>query len=218
MGIIPAGINTPQIIVDVAKLQQNIDRVAHRVASQGLKLRPHAKTHKMHEIAERQMNAGAAGLTVATVGEALAFALHGVAKIFIAYPLEGAGILQCDSVVLHLRDGVAAALHAVPAQCMLGLRGEPDVPDDGHTGKDHGANVLGVLRGAFHLDRVGMAFLHQAHRGGHGLCRRLLVAAKRQVGDDQRALGAIGNSFGEDDHFVEADRQRGLVAEDGIGG
>ncbi|WP_223308783.1 hypothetical protein [Glutamicibacter nicotianae] len=36
MGIIPAGINTPQIIVDVAKLQQNIDRVAHRVASQGL--------------------------------------------------------------------------------------------------------------------------------------------------------------------------------------
>ncbi|KWR70325.1 alanine racemase [Arthrobacter sp. W1] len=87
MGIIPAGINTPQIIVDVAKLQQNIDRVAHRVASQGLKLRPHAKTHKMHEIAERQMKAGAAGLTVATVGEALAFALHGVAKIFIAYPL-----------------------------------------------------------------------------------------------------------------------------------
>ena len=74
MGIIPAGINTPQIIVDVAKLQQNIDRVAHRVASQGLKLRPHAKTHKMHEIAERQMNAGAAGLTVATVGEALAAA------------------------------------------------------------------------------------------------------------------------------------------------
>ena len=28
---------------------------------------------------------------------------------------EGAGILQCDSVVLHLCDGVAAALHAVPA-------------------------------------------------------------------------------------------------------
>lgn len=87
MGTIPAGINTPQLIVDVAKLEKNIARVARRAASQGLKLRPHAKTHKMHEIAERQMTAGASGLTVATVGEALAFALHGVAKIFIAYPL-----------------------------------------------------------------------------------------------------------------------------------
>lgn len=87
MSTIPVGISTPQILVDVAKLEKNIDRVAHRVASQGLKLRPHAKTHKMQEIAERQMNAGAAGLTVATVGEALSFALHGVAKIFIAYPL-----------------------------------------------------------------------------------------------------------------------------------
>lgn len=87
MGNIPAGINTPEILIDVAKLDKNIERVAQRVASQGLKLRPHAKTHKMHEVAHRQLDAGAAGLTVATVGEALSFALHGVPKIFIAYPL-----------------------------------------------------------------------------------------------------------------------------------
>ncbi|MFJ2618656.1 alanine racemase [Glutamicibacter sp. NPDC087344] len=87
MGNIPAGINTPEILVDVEKLERNVARVAQRVASQGLKLRPHAKTHNMVEIAERQLAAGAAGLTVATVGEALSFALHGVPKIFIAYPL-----------------------------------------------------------------------------------------------------------------------------------
>ncbi len=87
VGTIPAGINTPEILIDVAKLEKNIARVAQRVAGQGLKLRPHAKTHKMHEVAQRQLDAGAAGLTVATVGEALSFALHGVPKIFIAYPL-----------------------------------------------------------------------------------------------------------------------------------
>lgn len=87
MGTIPAGINTPEILIDVAKLEKNIARVAQRVAGQGLKLRPHAKTHKMHEVAQRQLDAGASGLTVATVGEALSFALHGVPKIFIAYPL-----------------------------------------------------------------------------------------------------------------------------------
>lgn len=87
MGNIPSGINTPEILVDVEKLERNIARVAQRVSSQGLKLRPHAKTHKMLEVADRQLTAGAAGLTVATVGEALNFALHGVPKLFIAYPL-----------------------------------------------------------------------------------------------------------------------------------
>ncbi|WP_159612701.1 alanine racemase [Glutamicibacter sp. JC586] len=84
---IPAGISTPHIMIDVAQLEKNISKMANRVSSQGLKLRPHAKTHKMLEVAYRQLDAGAVGLTVATVGEALSFALQGVAKIFIAYPL-----------------------------------------------------------------------------------------------------------------------------------
>lgn len=84
---IPAGISTPHIMIDVAQLEKNISKMAQRVASQGLKLRPHAKTHKMLEVAGRQLDSGAVGLTVATVGEALSFALQGVAKIFIAYPL-----------------------------------------------------------------------------------------------------------------------------------
>jgi len=84
---IPAGISTPHIMIDVAKLEKNISKMANRVSSQGLKLRPHAKTHKMLEVAYRQLDAGAVGLTVATVGEAVSFAMQGVHKIFIAYPL-----------------------------------------------------------------------------------------------------------------------------------
>ena len=44
----------------------------------GVALRPHAKTHKSLEFARRQIAAGAAGLTVATIGEAEVFADGGV--------------------------------------------------------------------------------------------------------------------------------------------
>jgi D-serine deaminase-like pyridoxal phosphate-dependent protein len=61
--------------------------MASAVRSRGLSLRPHAKTHKVAEIALRQIAAGASGLTVATIGEAEVFAAAGVENLFIAYPL-----------------------------------------------------------------------------------------------------------------------------------
>ncbi|MCO4239639.1 D-TA family PLP-dependent enzyme [Pseudarthrobacter sp. MDT3-28] len=84
---IPAEIDTPEIIIDRHVLQRNIDRMATAVRAKGLHLRPHVKTHKVPEIAEMQLAAGAVGLTVATLGEAEVFAEHGAKDIFIAYPL-----------------------------------------------------------------------------------------------------------------------------------
>lgn len=84
---IPSDIDTPDIIVDLEILDRNIARMAETVLAKGLALRPHAKTHKIPEIAARQLAAGAAGLTVATIGEAEVFAAAGVTDLFIAYPL-----------------------------------------------------------------------------------------------------------------------------------
>lgn len=84
---IPAGIDTPEVLVDLDILDRNITRMADTAAAKGLALRPHAKTHKIPEIARRQLAAGAAGLTVATIGEAEVFAAAGVDNLFIAYPL-----------------------------------------------------------------------------------------------------------------------------------
>lgn len=78
---------TPQVVIDRDVLDRNITRMAANVRGKGLRLRPHAKTHKVLEIADRQLAAGAVGLTVATVGEAEVFADHGVDDLFIAYPL-----------------------------------------------------------------------------------------------------------------------------------
>jgi D-serine deaminase-like pyridoxal phosphate-dependent protein len=83
-GGVPA---TPAVLVDEARLDQNLRAMAGRAAGRGLSLRPHAKTHKSVEIARRQLGHGAAGISVATLGEAETFADAGLAEVFVAYPL-----------------------------------------------------------------------------------------------------------------------------------
>lgn len=78
---------TPVLVVDETVLDANIARVADFASTTGLKLRPHVKTHKSIEIARRQLEAGAIGITVATPSEALVFATAGFTDILIAYPL-----------------------------------------------------------------------------------------------------------------------------------
>ncbi|MDP8950188.1 MAG: alanine racemase [Actinomycetota bacterium] len=68
-------------------MDRNIEKMAAIVRERGVKLRPHIKTHKIPMIARRQLEAGAAGVTVAKVSEAEVMADGGIRDIFIAYPL-----------------------------------------------------------------------------------------------------------------------------------
>lgn len=78
---------TPYLLVDTEVLSANVQAMARFARDRGLLLRPHAKTHKTPEIARLQLEAGATGLTVATVSEAEAFAAAGVTDLFLGYPL-----------------------------------------------------------------------------------------------------------------------------------
>ena len=115
--MIPADVETPDILVDLDVLDRNIARMADTVRAKGLALRPHAKTHKIPEIAARQLAAGATGLTVATIGEAEVFAGAGVDDLFIAYPLwlsdRKAGRLRDLAGRAKLTIGVDSAEGAV---------------------------------------------------------------------------------------------------------
>ena len=82
-----AELPTPTLVIDEARLDGNIAKMAAFAAERGLALRPHVKTHKSVEIARRQVAAGATGITVATLSEAEVFAAAGFTDIFIAYPL-----------------------------------------------------------------------------------------------------------------------------------
>ncbi|MFM7014619.1 MAG: alanine racemase [Actinomycetota bacterium] len=78
---------TPYVVVDRDILERNLDSMAEQARAKGFALRPHAKTHKMPELAKLQEKYGATGITVATIGEAEVFAKKGIRDIFIAYPL-----------------------------------------------------------------------------------------------------------------------------------
>ena len=78
---------TPAVLIDLDRMQSNITAMQDVCASHGVELRPHIKTHKMIEVARRQLAAGAAGLTCAKIGEAEAMLPSGVRSIFIAHSL-----------------------------------------------------------------------------------------------------------------------------------
>jgi D-serine deaminase-like pyridoxal phosphate-dependent protein len=79
--------DTPFLAVDVDVMDRNLQRAADDARQSGVALRPHAKTHKVPEIARRQLALGAVGLTLATVSEAEVFADAGFTDLFIAYPV-----------------------------------------------------------------------------------------------------------------------------------
>jgi D-serine deaminase-like pyridoxal phosphate-dependent protein len=83
-------LDTPCLLVDLDRMEANIRSWQAAISAAGVRLRPHVKTHKVPAIAQMQLAAGAAGITVAKLAEAEVFAAHGCRDIFVAYPLIGA--------------------------------------------------------------------------------------------------------------------------------
>jgi D-serine deaminase-like pyridoxal phosphate-dependent protein len=63
-------LETPALVVDLDRMQRNLDRAAEYARSHGIALRPHIKTHKSPVLAREQLERGAIGLTCATPHEA----------------------------------------------------------------------------------------------------------------------------------------------------
>jgi D-serine deaminase-like pyridoxal phosphate-dependent protein len=80
---------TPAVLVDLSILERNVQRMAARAQQHGVRLRPHAKTHKTVAIARLQAGAGAAGLSVPKTAEAEIYADQGFDDLFVAYPVVG---------------------------------------------------------------------------------------------------------------------------------
>jgi D-serine deaminase-like pyridoxal phosphate-dependent protein len=83
-------IPTPAVLVDSSKLTRNLSRMQAAANARGLRLRPHAKTHKSPKVAALQIERGAVGICCAKLGEAEVFADAGIADIRLPYPLNPA--------------------------------------------------------------------------------------------------------------------------------
>ena len=82
-------IDTPSLLIDRDRLERNLRRMQEKADRFGVKLRPHTKTHRCPALARRQEELGAAGITVAKLGEAEVMAREGLTDIFIANEIVG---------------------------------------------------------------------------------------------------------------------------------
>jgi D-serine deaminase-like pyridoxal phosphate-dependent protein len=84
-----ADLETPVLTADLDAIERNISRMQAYCDEHGVELRPHIKTHKLPELARRQLEAGAVGITCQKLGEAEVMADAGVEDILLSFPLVG---------------------------------------------------------------------------------------------------------------------------------
>jgi D-serine deaminase-like pyridoxal phosphate-dependent protein len=82
-------LDTPTLVVDLDVMEGNLSRMAEYCRRHNLHLRPHTKTHKIPELARKQIESGASGITVAKLDEAEVMIDAGLDDLLIAYPIVG---------------------------------------------------------------------------------------------------------------------------------
>ncbi len=86
-------LDTPAVVIDLDRVERNLRRWQAYCDRHGIANRPHIKTHKVPELARRQLELGAVGIACQKLGEAEVMADHGCDDILIPYNILGTGKL-----------------------------------------------------------------------------------------------------------------------------
>ncbi|MFK7984491.1 MAG: alanine racemase [Sandaracinaceae bacterium] len=184
-------IETPALLLDRARLERNCAAMRARAERHGVRLRPHLKTAKCVEVAERALSPGSRAITVATLRTARWFAQRGFRDQLLAVSLVPAKV---PAVAALLREGVS-------------VRVLVDGPDNA-AGVAARAAGLGVVLEAFVEVDCGQG------RGGHRPGEAALLEVARVL-DASPAMGLLGvlthagHSYGAVSHEA-----REAIAED----
>jgi D-serine deaminase-like pyridoxal phosphate-dependent protein len=120
-------IDTPALVVDLDALEFNLRKLAEFTRKAGVRLRPHAKTHKCPAIALKQIALGAVGQCCQKVGEAEALVQGGVADVLVTNQVVGAhklrrlAALAKDAKIALCFDAVEQIEAASAVACEFGV-------------------------------------------------------------------------------------------------
>ncbi len=211
IGMAADEVDTPALLVDLDAFARNLSRMATFAGDAGLKLRPHAKTHKCAVIARKQMALGAVGVCCQKVGEAEAMVRGGVDDVLVSNQVVGTSKLRrLAALAADARIGVcvddaeninAIAEAAVEAGTNLDVLVEIDV----------GAGRCGVEPGAAAVD------LAKRVADAEALCFRGLQAyhgSAQHIRDHDERGAAIENAARLARETAEALSTAGLECED----
>lgn len=173
-------LRTPFAAVDRRRVLRNAERMRARARSLGVRLRPHAKTHKCVEIARIQLGGAAGPITVSTLAEARAFAAAGFEDVTYGVPIPLCRVREAARLVhAGLRLGVLAdhpdtvvALERQARESAVRLRVWVKVDCGYHRSgvdpaSDEALALAGRISGSQHLELAGVL----THAGHAYACR-----------------------------------------------
>jgi len=154
---------TPALLLDLPAARRNITKMADQLKKMPARLRPHIKVHKSPELARMQIEAGAIGLSTATVWEAIVMVRSGLDSIFVVNTIAGreklaalAELAREADVMVAVDDATNAADIAAAARAAkstVGLLIEVDTGMD-RAGVDSPEQAVQLARQVVALDGV----------------------------------------------------------------
>jgi D-serine deaminase-like pyridoxal phosphate-dependent protein len=206
--VLPADLATPCLVVDLDIVARNIERLAAGARERRVALRPHVKTHKSVALARMQVDGGAAGITVGTVGEAEVMAAGGIDDIFIAYPVWAEGVRADRLTAVHGAVTLSVGVDSVEGAQRLARAVEgSDRPLTVVVEVDSGGRRTGiadpaeVVRVAAAARSAGLHVAGVFTHGGHSY--RDPEARIPAAADEVAALGAAADALRDAGHAIE---------------
>jgi D-serine deaminase-like pyridoxal phosphate-dependent protein len=92
-------LKTPSLVLDLERVRNNAARVGEIARRNGVKLRPHIKTHKCVEVGQIQTAGQSGAVTTSTLAEVWAFAGHGFDDFTYAIPIESGKFAEAIEIV-----------------------------------------------------------------------------------------------------------------------
>jgi D-serine deaminase-like pyridoxal phosphate-dependent protein len=133
-------VQTPAAVIDLARMNRNIERMQQCTNALGVHFRPHVKTAKCTRIAMAEKAAGARGITVSTLKEAEHFFGDGITDILYAVGMVPAKLGRalalirkgCDLKIITDNTESAAAIAAFAREHHEVLEVLIEIDTDGH--------------------------------------------------------------------------------------
>src|SRR5829696_586725 len=181
-------IDTPALMVELDAFERNLTKMAKVAEEAGVRLRPHAKTHKCPEIAKRQIALGAVGQCVQKVGEAEALASARIRDILVSNEIVGEAKLR------------RLARLAETARIALCFDAVEQVEATSRIAREHGVELGGLVEIEVGMERCGVP----AGAPARDLARRIAEAPHLRF----EGLQAY---HGRAQHLATADERRQAI-------
>jgi D-serine deaminase-like pyridoxal phosphate-dependent protein len=177
--------------IELDRADRNIARMHAAAEARGVRVRAHVKGHRVVELAQRQVAAGACGIAVMHAAQARPFLRAGITDVVVAHPWTEpwriqliAAMARSARVAVHVRTAAALDSYshaAVAAGVSLDVRIQ--VGNGGNIGHDQLSETVSLARSVG--VRPGLRF--SGVTGYQGLDNQSSAATRVQVGRDAAA-------------------------------